>query len=102
MSFRDNEEYDKERAFTVQQLSFVTPIVVLPWFNFKAYGVANICPIQQPEVLEEGDLFLHAKQADDFEQSEKPRQPNENNNEGGGHANHNHNQHTNQQSTTIK
>ena len=41
MSFRDNEEYDKERAFTVQQLSFVTPIDVLRWFNFKAYGVAN-------------------------------------------------------------
>jgi hypothetical protein len=66
MTFVNNQAYERDHDFSLVELAPLTPADIKGGC-VEAYGTPEPGPEthsqQQPQVLEEGDLFLHAEQA---------------------------------------
>jgi hypothetical protein len=84
MSYRDDEDYDKDHEFTPEELNAIQPEEIEKLMTFMVYGVSEPGPDDNHtlgrslflSVLQEGSILLHAQQAHCLEFDLQDREPN--------------------------
>ena len=65
MSFKDNLQYQRDRQFTTEELSAITPEVIVRWMSLKVYGTPDPSPNDNP-IEGRSSLLAYAKKAISF------------------------------------
>ena len=61
MSYRDDEDYDKDHEFTPEELNAIQPEEIEKWMTFMVYGVSEPGPDDNPTLGRSSSLQFYKK-----------------------------------------